>query len=89
MSLLRWLAGSPRIGKLPNSGVSRPTRSDSSSAARRSMKAPAASKPWHAKHSLTLAEALLVKSTLSLSDSSAVMPSSVVSRACGSVGTTR
>jgi hypothetical protein len=83
------LAGSPRCGKLPNSGLSRPIRTLSSSAARRSMYAPAASKPWHAKQTFTLAEALLVKSMLYLSDSSAVMPSSVEVRACRSVGTIR
>ena len=69
--------------------MNRPIRTLSSSAARRSTNAAAASKPWHAKHTFTLAEAMLVKSMLILSDSSAVMPSRVNVRAFELVGTAR
>jgi hypothetical protein len=89
LSLLRWIDGSLRCGKPPNSGVSRPTRTVSSSATRRSTYAAAASKPWHAKQTFTLADALRVKSMFILSATSAVMPSSVVAWISGSVGTAR
>ncbi|TMQ02221.1 MAG: hypothetical protein E6J91_53135 [Deltaproteobacteria bacterium] len=59
----------------------------SSSATRRSKNAMPASTPWHATHSLTLADTLSPKSWVTLSETSTVAASSEILRPIESVGT--